>query len=162
MKKERYFTAHLVLQPLKFSKKKNRTKLTTLHFIIHKILCYLIPRFIHTKLQRFFVADSTMAFGVAAQHHFHHLFSIQANSHCSNSYSNNLWPIPRVLPHTCSTKWANGYSSVRFRPLAKASANKNSSTIPEKSKPPVDDADPDPDRDHDRNSFSASVMNRLR
>ncbi|XP_057801153.1 protein DETOXIFICATION 44, chloroplastic-like [Salvia miltiorrhiza] len=61
-------------------------------------------------------------------------------------------------------KCANGYGSIRFRTVAKSSANKNPSTIPEKPKLPIqgnriDDSDLEPYLD--QNLFS-SVMHRLR
>ncbi|KAG6430722.1 hypothetical protein SASPL_108794 [Salvia splendens] len=87
-----------------------------------------------------------MAFGVAAQHH---LFSIHANY-----YSNNHSPI-----HGCSTKCANGNSSIRFRTITKSSANNSPRTIPEKPKPPIE-GDRVDDLDAGRNSFS-SVMHRI-
>ncbi|KAH6755834.1 MATE efflux family protein [Perilla frutescens var. hirtella] len=104
-----------------------------------------------------------MAFGVAAQHRFRHHFSIHAN-YCSSSHSGNELPIHGVSPSRCSTKCANGHSSIRFRTVVKSSANKNPSTLPEKPKPPVagnrgDDSDPD--RGPDMKPFS-SVMHRLR
>ncbi|XP_042054517.1 protein DETOXIFICATION 44, chloroplastic [Salvia splendens] len=90
-----------------------------------------------------------MAFGVAAQHH---LFSIHANYNHS--------PIHGISPYRCSTKCANGYSSVRFRTITKSSANKTPRTIPEKPKPPIE-GDRVDDLDNGRNSFS-SVMHRIR
>lgn len=142
----RYFTIELLSQPLKIS--------------AHKVFLHLDSKINPYTTARFFVADSAMAFGVAAQHHLHHLFSIHAN-YCSSSYAHSCSNLHSPIHYRCSTKCANGYSSIRFRTAAKASANKNQSTIPEKPKLPVEDDDSDPEAYPDRNSFS-SVMHRIR
>ncbi|XP_047951986.1 protein DETOXIFICATION 44, chloroplastic [Salvia hispanica] len=96
-----------------------------------------------------------MAFGVTAQHH---LFSIHANY---EYFSNNHSPIHGISTHKCSTKCANGYSSIRFRTITKSSANKTPRTLPEKEKPkPPIEGDRVDDLDAGRNSFS-SVMHRI-
>ncbi|KAK6120224.1 hypothetical protein DH2020_045915 [Rehmannia glutinosa] len=101
-----------------------------------------------------------MACGVLHQHHCHYLFSVHA-SYCFGSY--DCSSKSSVSPFKCLTKCGNGYHSARFRTIARASANKNPSSIPQKPKSRVaDDRVNSRDPDTDPNPNSLSVLHRLR